>query len=123
MFPATTEIPEGEGVGLSFDRHVSGFLDGELVNSAKGLLLKSVTLLMLNVRSSHVHLLQQANSRFEDVQLTLLHHSLASIGQTAGIVEYFHGDRIIASWNTSRRCFGHRAKAVTAACSIRTGLE
>ncbi|KAJ9466856.1 hypothetical protein DIPPA_01975 [Diplonema papillatum] len=116
-FPATTEIRRRCSNNRQSGSH------GELVSSAKGLLLKSVTLLMLNVRSSHVHLLQQANSRFEDVQLTLLHHSLASIGQTVGIVEYFHGDRIIASWNTSRRCFGHRAKAVTAACSIRTGLE
>eukprot|EP01061_Rhynchopus_euleeides_P009470 TRINITY_DN18662_c0_g1_i3.p1 TRINITY_DN18662_c0_g1~~TRINITY_DN18662_c0_g1_i3.p1 ORF type:complete len:621 (+),score=106.72 TRINITY_DN18662_c0_g1_i3:100-1863(+) len=82
----------------------------------------SATMLIANVRNT-LHQLSVDSNAFSDVFDTLLHITMKAVEGRRGLVDVFIGDRIFASFNTSRACAVHATSASHAAKGIIRGTR
>ncbi|KAJ9466873.1 Adenylate cyclase 1 [Diplonema papillatum] len=87
------------------------------------LLRKVCTVAVINVRSSLDFLLHSSGAHtYPSMQVDLLTTSVQAISSRSGMIDTFMGDRIMASWNTSKNCTAHRSMAASSACSINEAM-
>ena len=75
---------------------------------------KNITLMNLNTQNT-LSMLHDDPKVFGQFFVTLLESSLAAVSNRAGVVDTFLGDKVLSSFNASRKCVVHSSAAIASA--------